>query len=315
MSDSEDESDIQYVPFNQREEWKDVVPIPQDDGPHPVCVIAYTDQFSDTLNYFRAILKKDERSPRALEISKEVIALNPANYTAWYFRRNVLEALKSDLTEELAYVSKVGNSNPKNYQIWFHRRWVVEHLKDYSHELSYCAKQVEGDSKNYHAWAHRQWAIQMNGQWEGELDYISQLLTEDVRNNSAWNQRYFVITKNRAIPLTDDVIRREIDYAFSYMQKAPNNQSSWTYMKGLFLNRPYNSIPEFKQRIEEAKSKYVANAHAATLYLDILEKEATKESLEAADKVLDDLIKHLDTLHSKYWIWKKENVARLMQPQ
>jgi hypothetical protein len=30
-----------YVPFSQREEWKDVTPVLQDDGPNPVCKIAY----------------------------------------------------------------------------------------------------------------------------------------------------------------------------------------------------------------------------------------------------------------------------------
>jgi hypothetical protein len=42
---------------------------------------------SETMNYFRAILRKDERSSRALHLTTEVIKLNPANYTAWYFRR------------------------------------------------------------------------------------------------------------------------------------------------------------------------------------------------------------------------------------
>jgi hypothetical protein len=61
--------------------WSDVVPIPQDDGPRPVVSIAYTDIFREVMDRFRAILAKDERSPRALQLTAEVIALNPANYT------------------------------------------------------------------------------------------------------------------------------------------------------------------------------------------------------------------------------------------
>ena len=29
--------------YAEREDWKDVQPIPQDDGPHPACAIAYSD--------------------------------------------------------------------------------------------------------------------------------------------------------------------------------------------------------------------------------------------------------------------------------
>lgn len=63
--------------------WADIVPIEQDDGPDPVCPIAYTPAFKETMDYFRAILHKDERSARALELTRHVIDINPANYTAW----------------------------------------------------------------------------------------------------------------------------------------------------------------------------------------------------------------------------------------
>lgn len=42
--------------------FADVSPIPQDDGPHPVCAIAYKDDFVESHDYMRAILKANERS-------------------------------------------------------------------------------------------------------------------------------------------------------------------------------------------------------------------------------------------------------------
>ena len=47
MADSSsDESGLSgdWVFYREREEWKDVVPIPQDDGVHPVVRIAYSEK-------------------------------------------------------------------------------------------------------------------------------------------------------------------------------------------------------------------------------------------------------------------------------
>lgn len=43
MSDiSDDEWSETYVPYSERNEWKDVVPLAQDDGENPVVAIAYS---------------------------------------------------------------------------------------------------------------------------------------------------------------------------------------------------------------------------------------------------------------------------------
>ncbi|CAO3642131.1 unnamed protein product [Cunninghamella echinulata] len=48
------------VPYNERANWKDVTPIPQDDGPNPLVPIAYSSDYIDAMDYFRAISKTNE---------------------------------------------------------------------------------------------------------------------------------------------------------------------------------------------------------------------------------------------------------------
>ncbi|KAF9402834.1 CAAX geranylgeranyltransferase alpha subunit [Podila epigama] len=192
----EEEHDI---PFYEKPEWADVVPIPQDDGPNPLVPIAYTKEYSTTMNYFRAICRKQEQSKRALDLTKIVIELSPAHYTVWHYRQTLLKALEQDLTEELEWIQYMIDEHPKSYQIWHHRQVIVEHISvsllpagaatsatlsnmtttagksipynDLSEhqkeaayqavktELDFIASAVAEDSKNYHAWSYRQWVL------------------------------------------------------------------------------------------------------------------------------------------------------------
>jgi protein farnesyltransferase/geranylgeranyltransferase type-1 subunit alpha len=139
------------------------------------------------MDLFRAIINKKEYSKRALQLTYELIEINPASYTVWQYRRECLRALKANLYDELEFMDSFASDNPKNYQIWFHRRAVVDLLGDASQELAFTEEVFEGDAKNYHAWAHRQYIVKKYDLWSGELHFIDQMIEKDLRNNSAWN--------------------------------------------------------------------------------------------------------------------------------
>ena len=70
--------------YEESEEWEDIIPIEQDDGgPNPLAAIAYTEDYSEAMSYLRAVMAKNEMSERALDLTEDIIAMNPAHYTVW----------------------------------------------------------------------------------------------------------------------------------------------------------------------------------------------------------------------------------------
>jgi protein farnesyltransferase/geranylgeranyltransferase type-1 subunit alpha len=320
-----------FVPFDQRPEWKDVTPIPQDDGPNPVVPIAYTKKFSQTMDYFRAILKAKEISQRALDLTTEVIELNPANYTAWYYRRLCLFGLGSDLSKELQHLNQVIEDNQKNYQVWYHRSVVLEKYgKADEKELQFIESILAEDAKNYHAWAHRQWVVKHFDMWSHELAYLDKLIAADFRNNSAWNHRFFVIKSTKGITpegtqtshfqdldLDDQVRLDEIHYAFTYINKAPNNESPWNYAYGIASYK--NGSVGAMQKLEELSSNLLArapvNIHAHWVLLEChlfqaaRMPESRSQRYQAAGTLADALVK-LDSIREKYWQFRKMQIEQ-----
>merc|ERR1711981_1383263 len=106
-AESSDYDDEESGPlYKDREDFADLTPIPQDDGKSAAVQIAYSEQFKDAYDYFRAIYTKNELSTRAYELTATCIALNPANYTVWEYRRQCVLKLKISIDEELEFTKK-----------------------------------------------------------------------------------------------------------------------------------------------------------------------------------------------------------------
>uniref|UniRef100_A0A5B7BTJ9 Protein farnesyltransferase/geranylgeranyltransferase type-1 subunit alpha n=1 Tax=Davidia involucrata TaxID=16924 RepID=A0A5B7BTJ9_DAVIN len=323
-----DSDDDQRIPLSRRTEWSDVIPVRQDDGPNPVVPIAYKDEFAETMEYFRAVYLADERSPRALQLTAEVIGMNPGNYTVWQFRRLILEALNVDLHDELDFVDRFANNNSKNYQIWHHRRWVVEKLGTdaMNNELEFTKKVFYLDAKNYHAWSHRQWVLQALGGWEDELAYCQQLIEDDIFNNSAWNQRYFVVTRSPLLGGLEGMRESEVSYTVEAIMANPENESPWRYLRGLYkgdskswVNDPQVSLICLK--VLSAKNNYM---FALSTLLDLLchgfqPSQEFKDAVDALTsesdppdsdlaKTVCSVLELVDPMRANYWNWRKRTL-------
>eukprot|EP00731_Ephydatia_muelleri_P020603 Em0013g330a len=297
-----------YVPYKSRPEWKDITPIPQDDGPNPVVSIAYSEKFRDVYDYVRAVMQRDEMSERAFALTADAIDCNPANYSVCYcfyltsqfaLSQKLVQALGKDLKEELKFTVSVLREQAKNYQVWYHRQKLVELLGDPTEELAVTREVLREDSKNYHAWQHRQWAMATYQRWEGELEFVEQLIREDMRNNSAWNQRYFVVTRTSS--LTDEVVKREVDYTLENISKAPTMK-----VLGIILK-------------EFSKGGGIRSPFLLGLMVAICEEEIADGGPKAAEcrskagELCNSLASTVDTIRKNYWDYVQRRVDQTYQ--
>jgi len=309
--------------------FEDVERVPQDDGPTPVVKIDYSDDFIEVMDFFRAMLLAKEISERSFLLSKKVIGLVSANYTAWQFRRECVKKLGKDIMAELAFSRKVALKTPKNYQVWYHRRVIfqwhteaeaeksesipLEHL--IATEKEHIDEILNLDHKNYHAWSYRHWLLKTYSSWEGELDYVTKRLVEDIRNNSAWSHRFWVVEQTEGWNAT--VIHREMNYAFKYIMICVGNESAWNYLLGIVVKPGFDQWSKcklFGEGIIKLSLKGTKSlqelAKPKAFLVELLKRypDPTGVYKKMAAALCDDLAYVTDRIRKAYWLWLKDRL-------
>lgn len=97
--------------------FSDLKPIEQyEGGPAPIAPIPYPKPYVEAMSYFRAVLEKEEVSERAFILTNKIIELSNGNYTAWYYKRKLLDKLNKPLEEEMKWLrSEFALDLEKNY--------------------------------------------------------------------------------------------------------------------------------------------------------------------------------------------------------
>jgi protein farnesyltransferase/geranylgeranyltransferase type-1 subunit alpha len=314
-------------------EWEDVAPFPQDDVvPKPLATISYPDAYVEATGYLRAIMAANEMSPRVLNLTADIINMNPAHYTVWFvqatfwciqsltqgriYRAQTLRKLKSDLHAELQWLAPLSLKHLKNYQIWHHRQSVIDSLGSWEGEYAFIDEMMQKDAKNYHVWSYRQWATKRFNLWDDadEMGYVEKLLVEDIRNNSAWNHRwYLVFGRPHGEPFANkNVVDREVAFAEKAIRLAPQNESPWSYLRALY-SKAYGSaalkdseLASFAREFAGLDGGEVRSSHALDVIAWVCGREKGGE--QEAVKALDMLAEKYDPVRANYWRYRKAMV-------
>jgi geranylgeranyl transferase type-2 subunit alpha len=143
-----------------------------------------------------------------LDISKDILYINPEFYPAWNRRKDYLlklNHLADRFADELEFSFETLKLNPKSYQAWYHRRWLLSQMKSNPDiiksvaptELKLCGKLFDVDCRNFHAWNYRNFIVDelLGRDIEDEIRYTRELINKNFSNYSAWHRRAYLLSK------------------------------------------------------------------------------------------------------------------------
>ncbi|KAH3900106.1 related to Protein farnesyltransferase/geranylgeranyltransferase type-1 subunit alpha [Saccharomycodes ludwigii] len=295
--------------------------------PRELCKILYSKDYLHTLKIFNALLNSNEYSKRSLYITKQVIQLVPAYYTAWNFRFHILQKLMAlsdteneiTLDKELDWLDEFTLNNPKNYQIWSYRESLIKDTVSFPNqhslkrELPIIELMIDDDTKNYHVWSYRKWCVKYYQDYTNEWKFCDKYIDRDVYNNSSWCHRMFILENMILVSTPIDrlsLIEKETKYTMEKIDLAPQNISSWNYYRRLQLLLLNNGTDNHKKNINLQNSIEFANRFNTTSSYALEYLAFAYSALDSQKyrtqilEIYQCLVTKYDPIRANYWKYK-----------
>lgn len=211
-------------------------------------------------------------------------------------------------------------------------------------EIPFLSLMFSLDAKNYHVWSYRQWLVRHFSLWDSELPTINTLLAQDVFNNSAWNHRWFVLFCRRVDPNLHSIkaspavfdpedkhlVEEEIIYVKEKIYVAPQNQSSWAYLRAILrhTSTPLSDLLSFAEAFlapellllfhsnknnnnnnnntGDSTVNQIKSSHALDFLADAYAEQGENEK---AGRVLELLGTKADPIRRNYWEFKRRELG------
>ncbi|GAA5863721.1 hypothetical protein JCM3774_001227 [Rhodotorula dairenensis] len=225
------------------------------------------DEYTALCNRMYEKRATEDYTAEALDLTAQILTLNPEFQSAWSFRRQILQhnlrndvdaaAQQNRLETDLQLTNAALRSNPKNYSVWEHRKWVLHAMPsaDWGAELALVDMYLQKDGRNFHTWDYRRYLLGTLLTEEGaappssrsdtrpaptlrtELAFTTRKISENFSNFSAWHYR----TKLLARLWADDdssaeyttMLTEEFELVRQALWSDPNDQSAWLYHRWL----------------------------------------------------------------------------------
>jgi geranylgeranyl transferase type-2 subunit alpha len=158
-----------------------------------------------------------------LQKISELLSSNPEYYTAWNYRRKVLQhqfaqagesneatnSITQLIKNDLQFLLPLLRSFPKCYWIWNYRLWLLDEARRllslpearqiWQEELALVGKMLTLDSRNFHGWGYRRFVVETlkelgtaeeaKNMTQKEFEYAKKMIGANLSNFSAWHYR------------------------------------------------------------------------------------------------------------------------------
>jgi len=329
---------------------------------------AQTDQLDETLwDNIRSELKwLDEVSFRNLK-----------NYQIWHHRHALADLLPTDpaspttstsepspqlgtalherlstfIASEQTFLAQILSLDTKNYHVWSYRQWLCTRFPTFLLPSPIASPNQPSIAPTYRT--------------HPEVHAITTLIDDDTRNNSAWSHRYFLLFGHHELhhaqsatpPLIlkqvnedrllhkaglvdTQLVQAEITYTQAEIRKAPQNGSTWNYLRGVLrhgavdIAKLRGFCEEFvgpdgdlwtdqwvggDDEVQDASADIsneqtqgqelgVRSSHAVEWLSEIYGQDGTEEGINRAKECLRALSEKWDVIRKGYWEWRAERL-------